>query len=514
MPRPRSAAGAMCHGVQCTGRGMPRPDVSAALDGASVQEGRTVHWGWDCGIPHGNGPKMTVLTTTDDALGRLRDVLGDRLLAPGDAGYDDARRPWNLVTDQRPFAVALPQTDDEVAAVVRAAVASGLRVAPQATGHGAGPLRGVDLSQTLLVSLRGMRAVTVDTAANTATAQGGAIWHDVLAAAAPHGLTALHGSAGDVSVVGYTLGGGVSFYGRAHGLAANSVRSVRLVTADGALITASADENAELFWALRGAGGAFGVVVSIELDLLPYPDVFAGLLLWDAARATEVARAWAAWTATAPETVTTSLRLMHFPPVPELPPFISGRSVIVIDGAILETDAAAAALLEPLRALAPEMDSFARIPSAALTAVHMDPPAPSAAVSEHAMLTGIDDALIDAFVAASFGARPMVSEIRHCGGALARRCERSGAVGSLDGDYLLSALAIVPVPEAVPGGLAATAAVVSALAAWHGTGLALTFVDVPGRDLSPAFGEHAERVVVLHRELDPAGVFVAARPVG
>lgn len=456
---------------------------------------------------------MTVLITADDAVARMRSVLGDRLLTPHDTGYDSARLPWNLVTDQRPFAVAIPRTDDEVAAVVREATASGLRIAPQATGHGAGPLRGTDLSRTVLIALREMREVVVDPITRTATAQGGAVWHDVLTAAAPHGLTALHGSAGDVSVVGYTLHGGVSFYGRAHGLAVNSVRRVRLVAADGEIVTASADENPDLFWALRG-GGAFGVVVSIEFELLPYPDVFAGLMLWDGSRAAEVSHAWAAWTASVPETVTTSLRVMHFPPLPELPPFISGRSVVTIDGALLETDAAAAEILEPLRALAPELDTFARIPAAELTAVHMDPPEPSPAVSEHAMLSSIDEALIDAFVGTAFDARPMISEIRHAGGAFARPTEGCGAISALDGDYLLTAISIAPVPEAVPGGIAAVQAVVDALQPWHGPGLALTFIDVPGHDLAPAFGDGAARVVELRRTHDPDGVFVAARALG
>jgi len=457
---------------------------------------------------------MTVLTTSDDAIARLRSALGDRLFTPSDAGYEAARQPWNLVTDQRPFAVAVPGTDDEVAAVVTAAAASGLRVTVQSTGHGAGPLRGADLSGTVLVSLRAMREVTVDAAARIARVAGGATWHDVLAVATPHGLTAPHGSAGDVGVVGYTLGGGISFYGRAHGLAVNSVRSARVVTADGRLVTASADENPELFWALRGGAGAFGVVVSLELDLLEYAEVFAGLMLWDGSRAAEVTRAWAAWTSGVPESVTTSLRIMHFPPLPELPPFVSGRSVVAIDGVILEADAAAADLLEPLRALAPEMDTFARTPAGSLTEMHMDPPEPSAAVSEHAMLTGADDGFIDAFVAAAFDARPMISEVRQCGGALARSAAGGGAVSAVEGDYLLSALSVVPVPEAVPGGLAATRAVVEAVRPWHSPGLAITFVDVPGRDLAPGFGDNAVRLAELRRVWDPDGVFLSARPVG
>ncbi|UUT36481.1 FAD-binding protein [Microbacterium elymi] len=259
---------------------------------------------------------MTLLTS-DEAAQPLRDALGTRVLFAADAGYDAARTAWNLAVDQRPFAVALPETEAEVAAVVAAAAASGLRVTAQSTGHGAGALRGADLSGTVIVSLRGLRGVDVDPAARTATVRGSTAWHDLLPVAAEHGLTGLHGSAADISVIGYTLTGGISFYGRRHGLATNTVRAARVVTADGSILTASATENPDLFWALRGGAGAFGVVVELEIDLLPIADVFAGMLLWDGARAVEVAQAWAQWTASAPESATTALRIMHFPPIPE-----------------------------------------------------------------------------------------------------------------------------------------------------------------------------------------------------
>ena len=253
----------------------------------------------------------------------------------------------------------------------------------------------------MLVSLRGLRGVEVDAAARTARVLGGSLWNDVLEAAAPHGLTAPHGSAGDVSVVGYMLSGGLSFYARAHGLAVNAVRAVEVVTADGTLVRASEDEHTDLFWALRGGSGAFGVVVAMEIDLLPLADIFAGMLLWDAAQAAEVSRAWAEWTKSAPETATTTLRILNLPPLPDLPPFLSGRSVVVIDGAIEETDAAASALLEPLRALQPEIDTFARIPAPALIGVHMDPPEPTPSANHHAMLGDLPDAAVEAFVAAA-----------------------------------------------------------------------------------------------------------------
>ena len=254
----------------------------------------------------------------------LRAALGSRVVLPGEEEYDTVRRPWNLAIDQRPFAVARPTSAEDVVDIVRAAVATGLRVAPQSTGHAAGALADTDLSQTILLWMGGLRGVTVNAENRTARVLGGSHWNDVLAEAAPLGLTALHGSAGDVSVVGYTLSGGLSFYARAHGLAVGSVRSVTMVTADGRLVTASATENAELFWAVRGGSGAFGVIVSLEIDLLPYADVFAGMLLWDLPHAARVSHAWREWTMTAPESATTALRILHFPPDPALPPLGRG----------------------------------------------------------------------------------------------------------------------------------------------------------------------------------------------
>jgi hypothetical protein len=355
--------------------------------------------------------------------------------------------------------------------------------------------------------------VAVDAVARTARVLGGSLWNDVLDAAAPHGLTALHGSAGDVSVVGYCLSGGLSFYAREHGLAVNAVRAVDIVTADGRLVHASADENTDLFWAVRGGSGAFGVVVSLELDLLPYADVFSGMLLWDASRAAEVARAWAAWTATAPESATTTLRVLHFPPLPELPSFLSGRSLVVIDGAILDTDAAASALLAPLRELAPEMDTFARIPAAALVAVHMDPPGPTPAVTAHALLGTLPADAVEAFLTAAFAPGLFVAELRHVGGAVARRPLGAGAVGSVEGEYLAHMIAMVPLPEAAPRASTAVRAGIAALAPWRIDALALTFLDGGMVDRAPGFGDALDRLHELKALYDPRDLFAAAQPV-
>ena len=197
----------------------------------------------------------------------------------------------------------------------------------------------------------------VDPDLRVARVEPGALWGDVVAAVAPHGLAALAGSSHDVGVVGYTLGGGVSWLGRSHGLAANSVLAVELVTADGVRRRVDADHDPELFWAVRGGGGDFGVVTALEFRLYPVAEIVAGTLFFPLERAEEVLQAWAAWTAGVPDTVTSVGRVLRFPPMPELPPFLSGQSFVVVEAAIQESPERADELLAPLRALAPEIDT-------------------------------------------------------------------------------------------------------------------------------------------------------------
>ncbi|MBF6355155.1 FAD-binding oxidoreductase [Nocardia higoensis] len=431
---------------------------------------------------------------------------------PGDPGYDAARAPWNIAVDQRPAAVAVPTGVEQVAAVVRAATAAGLRIAPQSTGHGAGPLAEVALDDVVLLRLSQFTGVTVDPVARTARVLGGTLWQEVLAAAAPHGLTALHGSAPDVAVAGYILSGGLSFYGRAHGVAANSVRAFEVVLHDGTVAHASATENPELFWALRGGGGNLGVVVAIDIELLPYADVFAGMLLWDRSRAAEVVPAWVRWTETVPESATTSLRVMSFPPLPELPPFLSGRDIVVIDGAILESDEVAADLLAPLRALTPEVDTFGRIPAQALVEVHMDPPAPTPAVGDHSVLGPLDVEAVAAFldrVGDGTASGLMFAELRHLGGAIARPDANGGALSHIPGEYALLCVAVAPTPQAAVAGKAAGFAVVRAMAPWSLPHLVATFAENRVDSGRLFDGEDWARLSQLRDTVAPGSVFVA-----
>jgi FAD/FMN-containing dehydrogenase len=248
--------------------------------------------------------------TTED-VGDLRAQIAGDIELPADEGWDAARQAWNLSVDQRPVAVALPESAEDVAAVVKFVADRGLRVAPQGTGHSAAPLGPLD--ETILIKTARMRGVEIDAEGRRARVLAGTLWGDVMPRAAEHGLAALAGSAKDVGVVGYTLGGGIGWLARSRGLAANSVLGVEAVTADGRIVHAHADSEPELFWAVRGGGGSFAVVNALEFTLHTIAEVYAGALFWPMDRAAEVLHAWRELIADAPRVLTSLGRLMQFP---------------------------------------------------------------------------------------------------------------------------------------------------------------------------------------------------------
>ena len=436
----------------------------------------------------------------------LRERLTGDYVTPEDSHWDEARTAWNLSVDQRPAAVALPETVDDVVAAVDHARAAGLRVAVQGTGHGAGS---TPLDGALLINMARMTGVEVDAGTQTARVAGGALWRDVVEAAVEHGLTALHGSAGDVGVVGYSLGGGIGWLARKHGLSASSVLSAVVVTADGEVVQADPDTNADLFWALRGGGGSFGVVTEVEIALYPVAEAFAGMLVWDAALAEPVLRRWLQWAGDAPDEVTTSFRVLRLPPLPDIPAPFRGRHLVIIDGAALASDERGAEILAPLRDLHPEVDTFARVPVQALTGLHMDPEGPSPGVSNSAVLDAMPEAAIHAFLdQARAGSSVLVHELRQLGGALSRTPAGAGALPTLPGAFLAFAAAIAATPEMAADGLRDTAAFARAMAPF-GTGRSyLNFQENP---VDPASGfDPVEfgRLVTLKSALDPDGVLV------
>ena len=460
---------------------------------------------------------MTIESTRPAAAAEsLRGLCGGAVHLPGDPGYDAARMPWNVAVDQRPAAVAYPANPQEVSEVVVAAARAGLRVAPQSTGHNAGPLAARGLDDVVLVRTSAMTAVTVDPAARIARVEGGTLWLDAVEAATPHGLTALHGSSPDVGIAGYTLGGGIGWYARKLGMAANSVTAVELVTADGSLVRADAENNSTLFWALRGGGGSFGVVTALEFTLYPIETAYAGMLMWDRTDAEKVLRRWVEWTGDAPDEVTTAFRVLNLPPMPELPELIRGRQLTVIDGAVLGTDAEAEAILAGLRELGPEVDTFGRVPSSSLVRLHMDPEGPTPGVSDSAMLGDLPDAALDAFLAEvgpGSTSSLLAAELRQLGGALGRPHEAGGVLSQLDARYAQFGVAIAATPEMFAQGHADAAGFVQALSPWSSGKHYLNFAETPV-DPRNAYTDDAWLQLKATRSMvDPDNVFLANHQV-
>src|SRR5436190_3250335 len=379
---------------------------------------------------------------TSSTVDELRSRLTGDYVTPGDPKWDEARVAWNLAVDQRPAAVALPETADDVVEIVRYATANALRVAGQSTGHNAHTLQG-ELERTVLVKTHRMRRVSIDAEAQTARAEGGALWMDVTFPAGEHGLAPLAGSSPDVGVTGYVLGGGISWLGRKYGLAANSIIGIEMVNAQGDIVRASAIENQDLFWALRGGGGSFGIVTAIELCLFPVKELYAGWLIFPMERAEEVLNAWRDWIDHVPDEVTSVGRLLQVPPLPDIPEPLRGRRLVVVEAAMTMDEAEASKLLKPLRKLKPEMDTVATIPATELQTLHMDPPHPVPGIGDHMLLRDLTRAGIESVVAAAGAesASPLLSvEFRHLGGALGRAELGNGATASLDAAFALFAV--------------------------------------------------------------------------
>jgi UDP-N-acetylenolpyruvoylglucosamine reductase len=441
--------------------------------------------------------------------------LDGKVVLPGDDRFDQARRAWNLVVDQRPAAVAFPESAADVAAAIRYAARRGWRVAAQGTGHNAGPLG--PLADTMLVRTGKMRGIQIDPQARTARAEAGVVWIDVVEAAARHGLAALAGSSPDVGVTGYTLGGGLSFLGRKYGLAADNVVAAEMVTADGRLVRADADHEPDLFWALRGGGGSFGVVTALEFRLFPHTQAYAGALWYPIGRASEVLHAWAELTrGPVPDELTTIGRLLNFPPIPQIPEQIRGQSFVIVEAYHLGDPAQADALLGPLRALGPVNDTITTVPVPALSHLHMDPEQPVSGAGDGMMTGPLPAEAIDALVQASGpgAAFPLLSvEVRHLGGEFARPRPGNGALASLNADYVLFAVSMTPVPDLVAPVMAQVQAIKDALAPWAAPQMYLNYAEtqIPAASF---WTEHAyQRLRRIKAAADPGNLIRANHPI-
>jgi hypothetical protein len=447
-------------------------------------------------------------------LDALRARCTGRVLDPGDEGWDAARQAWNLACDQRPVAVAEVADEADVVAVVNFARKAGLRVAPQGTGHNPHPLGSLD--DALLLKTAGLTGVEIDPQRRRARVRAGALWLDVVQAAHPHGLAGLAGSSPDVGVVGYSLGGGIGWLARRYGMQTNSVQAVEMVTADGELVRADHDHEPDLFWALRGGGGNFGVVTAMEFSLYPQAQVYAGAVAWPWEQGERVLQRWREWTQTLPDEVTTSARLLQLPPLPDIPAPLRGRNLVMVDGAILADAEHGAALLQPLRELEPEIDMWAPMPPVGLVHIHGDPEHPVPAQSGHCLLGELAPETVDTLVALAgpgSGSPLLQAELRHLGGALGRPADPCGALPALDGAYAMFAVGIAMDADMGAAVHGHAQALTKALGPWTNGRNYLNFSENP-TDTRTAYDEETyRRLHAVRAQVDPNGLFRANHPI-
>ncbi len=341
-------------------------------------------------------------------LQNLRARLQGSALVPGDDGYDRARLTWDTATfDQHPALIVMPAITTDVLAAVTFAREHALPIAVQGGGHG----HPYPADGAILVNFANMTSLQINPGASTARVEPGVKWADVIQAAYPFGLAPLNGFAATVGVVGYLLGGGFGWLVRQYGLGASSMRSIEFVTADGRLLQVNENSYPDLFWGLRGGGGNFGIVTSLEFALYPVKEVFGGQVIYPVEQGKEAINAYLQWVKRVPETLTSTLRILHFPPLPNVPPMVRGKTVVLIAACYNGTQADGEAVLHPMR----DID--------AIFAVAANP------------ASGVFNV-----------------QIRHLGGVLARIPENAMAASLCDVNFTLYALAAAPTTELLETG--------------------------------------------------------------
>ncbi|MFI8876140.1 FAD-binding oxidoreductase [Streptomyces sp. NPDC055243] len=442
--------------------------------------------------------------------------LDQRLVfRPGDDGYAEEIAGFQTGFTQRPAIVFGAESADDVVAAVSYAADAGLPIGVQATGHG---LPGAS-EGGVLISTRRMDSVRIDADARTVTVGAGVRWGQVVEAAAAHGLAPLNGSAPGVGAVSYTLGGGLGILAREFGYAADHVRWLDVVTADGTLRRVTARAEPELFWGLLGGGANLGVVTALEIGLVPVARLYGGAIEFDGGEVdpADVLRAYEAWTRTVPRELTSSVAALVYPDIPQLPPHLRGRYLVTVRVAYTGSEASGERLVAPLREIGPTVsDSLREMPYTDSHTIHSDPDFPHSYYGDSVVVRELDVAAACELLALTGPAAEQmhVVQINQLGGALAKPA--GNAVPYRDAGWLVRVLS--PFEAGDDAGLDAVRAV-------QARAFGLFAPEVEGRLLNFAFaaGDRPEglydagtrkRLAGLKATYDPANLFRRNYDVG
>ncbi|WP_436531798.1 FAD-binding oxidoreductase [Actinoplanes sp. HUAS TT8] len=449
--------------------------------------------------------------TSADDLAALRAAVAGPVLVPEDEGYADEIATYNLTVVHRPAVVVGATTAADVQAAVRFAAAHQLPASVLGAGHGSS----VSSAGSVMITTRRLTGLDIDADAMSARVEAGVRWADFIEQAAKLGVAGLNGSSPTVTVVSYTLGGGLGPFGRKHGYAADHVTALDVVTADGELRHVTADSEPDLFWALRGAKGNFGVVVAIEFAVFPIEAFYGGGIFFPGELAGDVLHLFREWVKTVPEEMTASVGLLHLPPAPFVPEPLRDRLVAHLRIAYLGGPSDGALLVEPFRKLGtPIIDAVGALPYAAVAAVHNDPVDPLPTYEHAMLLRELPAEAVDTILGlAGPGAEsPLIlAEVRHLGGALGRAPEVPNAVGNRDETLFNVFLVAAGGPPDAPALLGYEQRLIDALQPWSTGRRYLNFMfeaDADEKTAALAYAPEAyERLAAIKREFDPANLF-------
>lgn len=450
-------------------------------------------------------------------LADLRDRVAGPVLTPSDDGFAEEVSGFNLATQYSPDVAVGVTNEADVVETVRFAAQHHLPVRVLATGHG--PAEPV--TDGILIVTKRLDDLHIDPATQIAMVGAGLKWEAVQAAAAPLGLTAITGSSPDVGAIGLTLGGGLGPLSRSHGFTSDYAVSFRVVTRQGEAVTASAEENPDLFWALRGGKGGLGVVTEMRIRLVGLPVIHAGTVIFDTQHIETVLRGWIEWAASAAEDVTTSVAIIRFPEFEFVPEPLRGHHAIALRFAYPGSEEDGERFAAPLRALAPSiMDTIGQLPTSMMGLIHSDPTTPLPAWDLGLLLSSADQDLATTIlehVGAGTQSPLMITELRHLGGRAAIDVPEGSAAGGRSGGFSFYTIG-VPDPSlfetvlpAVAGGL------VAAIAPWTA---AETTVNFAGRFQSAEHFASAwppaifTRLAAVKKTYDPLELFTYGPKAG
>jgi FAD/FMN-containing dehydrogenase len=452
---------------------------------------------------------MTTLGETDRLATFARSFEGETVL-PGDDEYDTARAVWNGSFDRRPALIARCRSADDIAAVIRLARDTGLPLAVRGGGHSLAGLSSID--DGIVLDLSRMREVGVDPAGRTARVQPGATWGVFDAATQEHGLASTGGLISTTGVAGLTLGGGIGWLMRQHGLACDNLISADVATASGEVVRTSSASEPELLWGLRGGGGNFGVVTSFEFRLQRVGPVVGGLALFPIERGHDVLRMYREWSADLPDAFTTLAGVVTAPPAPFVPPDIVGTKVVALLGCWCGASDRGLEILEPVRAMTPVADAFGPISYTALQGM-LDAGAPPGQRNyvRSGYVADLSGGLIDTVLDHGSRMPSPFSQIHfhQMGGAVARVGEQDTAFGNRRAAFAFNLISTWTDPAEDDLHERANRELMEAVVPFSTGGVYVNFLANEGEArVRAAYGHAAyERLAALKRSYDPGNLF-------